>query len=76
MTTEKKEKTAHTFEKEVSKGGAFERMESKYRDTITADGSSGFKAEAGRYHIYLSQACPWCSRVEIALRLKGERSDD
>ena len=32
---------------------------SSFRRWITADGSSGFKAEAGRYHLYVSYACPW-----------------
>jgi putative glutathione S-transferase len=37
---------------------------------ITADGSSGFKAEAGRYHLYVSLACPWASRTVIVRKLK------
>ena len=37
-----------------------------FRDRITADGSSGFKAEAGRYHLYVALICPWASRTLIA----------
>ena len=39
-----------------STGGAFKRQESAFRNWITADGSSGFKAEPGRYHLYVSLA--------------------
>jgi putative glutathione S-transferase len=51
--------------------GAFQRRESIYRDWVTADGSSGHPAEAGRYHLYVSLACPWAHRTIIARRLKG-----
>ena len=51
-------------------GGEFRRIESRFRDRITADGSSGFKAEAGRYHLYLAHSCPWAHRVMIFLVLK------
>jgi putative glutathione S-transferase len=52
-------------------GGAFVRPESAFRDRVTADGSSGFKAEPGRYHLYVSYACPWAHRTIIYLALKG-----
>ena len=52
-------------------GGAFVRAESKFRDRITADGSSGFKAEPGRYHLFLAPNCPWAHRTQIYRRLKG-----
>ena len=52
-------------------GGAFVRAESAWRDTITADGSSGFKAEPGRYHLFLAPSCPWAHRTQIIRRLKG-----
>ena len=54
-----------------NKGGKFVRRESVYRDFVTADGSSGFKAEAGRYHLYVCYACPWAHRVMIFRALKG-----
>lgn len=57
-----------------STGGRFVRQESGFRDWITADGSSGFKAEAGRYHLYVSLACPWASRVMIMRSLRGLES--
>ena len=38
---------------------------------MTADGSSGFRAEPGRYHLYVSLACPWAHRTIIVRRLKG-----
>ncbi|MEN8749515.1 glutathione S-transferase family protein [Marivita sp.] len=60
-----------------STGGAFKRSTSGYRNWITADGSagptgeSGFKAESGRYHLYVSLACPWAHRTLIFRGIKG-----
>lgn len=51
-------------------GGRFVRGQSAFRDWITADGSSGFKAEPGRYHLYVSLACPWAHRTLIFRKLK------
>jgi glutathionyl-hydroquinone reductase len=51
-------------------GGAFERPASAFRHWITADGSSGFPAASGRYHLYLSLACPWCHRTLLFRLLK------
>ena len=51
--------------------GAFVRPESAFRDRVTADGSSGFEAHAGRYHLYVSYACPWAHRVIVFRALKG-----
>ncbi len=51
-------------------GGRFVRGESAFREWVTADGSSGFKAEPGRYHLYVSLACPWAHRTLIFRRLK------
>ena len=57
-------------------GGAFERSTSSFRNWITADGSpgpsgtGGFKAESGRYHIYVSYACPWAHRTMIFRQIK------
>lgn len=53
------------------KGGRFVRVESKYRHWITSDGSSGFQAEPGRYHLFLAPNCPWAHRTQIVRRLKG-----
>ncbi len=53
-----------------STGGRFERKQSAFRDWVSADGSSGFKAEADRYHLYVSLACPWAHRTVIFRKLK------
>ncbi|NVD39468.1 glutathione S-transferase family protein [Ensifer sp. HO-A22] len=56
--------------------GHFKRSESQFRNWITSDGSAGpsgeggFKAEAGRYHLYVSLACPWAHRTLIFRKLK------
>jgi len=60
-----------------STGGRFKRQESHFRNWITPDGApgprgdGGFPAEAGRYHLYVSLACPWAHRTLILRRLKG-----
>lgn len=60
-----------------STGGKFVRSESQFRNWLTADGSAGptgkagFKAESGRYHLYVSYACPWAHRTLIMRALKG-----
>jgi glutathionyl-hydroquinone reductase len=51
--------------------GAFERVPSKFREWISSDGSTPYPAEAGRYHLYVSWACPWAHRTVIGRRLKG-----
>jgi putative glutathione S-transferase len=51
--------------------GRFVRSTTSFRDRITADGSSGFPAEAGRYHLYVAWACPWAHRTAIVRKLKG-----
>ena len=54
-----------------SSNGEFIRTTPQFRDTVTADGSSGFPAEAHRYHLYISYACPWAHRTLIFRKLKG-----
>ena len=51
--------------------GEFVRTTSAFRRWVTEDGASGFPAEAGRYHLYVSLACPWAHRTLIARVLKG-----
>ena len=50
---------------ETSQRGDFERSASRFREFITADGSSAFKAEPGRYHLYVAYSCPWAHRTLI-----------
>lgn len=63
------------LDKEIDEG-EFKRMESTFRHWVTADGSAGptgnagFKAEADRYHLYVSDACPWAHRTVIFRKLK------
>jgi putative glutathione S-transferase len=56
---------------ERDQSGKFNRMPTHFRNRITADGVSGFKAEANRYHLYISLACPWAHRTLIMRSLKG-----
>jgi putative glutathione S-transferase len=51
--------------------GEFVRPAYPFRDRITADGSSGYPAAAGRYHLYISWACPWAHRTAIVRKLLG-----
>jgi len=55
----------------TSTGGRFVRQDSAFRHRVTADGSSGFPAAAGRYHLYVSYACPWAHRTLSFRALKG-----
>ncbi|MCF6302986.1 MAG: glutathione S-transferase family protein, partial [Devosiaceae bacterium] len=58
-------------------GGHFKRASARFRNWITPDGAAGpsgtdgFKAEPGRYHLYISHACPWAHRTMIFRTLKG-----
>ena len=53
-----------------SSGGRFVRKESHFRDWVRADGSTRFAPETGRYHLYVSYACPWAHRTLIVRKLK------
>jgi putative glutathione S-transferase len=55
---------------ETGQAGQFNRAESIFRDRITADGSSGFAAEPGRYHLYVAHGCPWAHRTLIYRAVK------
>jgi putative glutathione S-transferase len=61
----------------ASSGGRFVRSDAQFRNWITPDGSAGptgtggFRAEPGRYHLYVSLACPWANRTLILRTLKG-----
>jgi putative glutathione S-transferase len=55
----------------VGADGSFVRLESGFRDRVTRDGSSGFKAEAGRYYLVTAPSCPWAHRAVLMRQLKG-----
>ena len=61
----------HKEDNRTESDGRFVRATTSFRDTVTADGSSGFKAEPGRYHLYVSHACPWAHRTMIVRALRG-----
>jgi putative glutathione S-transferase len=54
-----------------SRGRGFVREDAGFREWVTADGSSGYAAEPGRYHLYVSLACPWAHRTLVVRALKG-----
>ena len=58
------------FPKEHSGEGEFKRQEDAFRNWITEDGSLGYPAVSGRYHLYVSWACPWAHRTIIVRKLK------
>src|ERR1700677_405114 len=59
------------FPEEQSSDGSFQRQPDEFREWVTADGSSGYPAAAGRYHLYVCLACPWASRTVIVRHLLG-----
>ena len=58
------------FPNEQTDTGEFKRQDDAFRDWVTADGQSGYPAATGRYHLYVSLACPWAHRTIIVRRLK------
>lgn len=58
------------FPEEVSPEGEFERQEDAFREFLSNDGSTPYPAVPGRYHLYVSLACPWASRTVITRKLK------
>lgn len=59
------------FPHEQSEEGEFERQEDAFRSWVSADGSTEYPVEAGRYHLYVSLACPWAHRTLIVRHLQG-----
>jgi putative glutathione S-transferase len=59
------------FPSEQSDSGEFQRQEDAFREWISADESTSYPAAPGRYHLYVSLACPWASRTVIFRKLKG-----
>ena len=53
------------FPNEQTDAGEFKRQDDAFRDWVTPDGRSGYPAAAGRYHLYVSLACPWAHRTII-----------
>lgn len=58
------------FPDEQTEEGDFERQADAFREWVTADGRSGYPAAPGRYHLYVSWACPWAHRTLIVRKLK------
>ena len=56
---------------EQTASGEFQRQEDVFRDWVSNDGSTPYPAAAGRYHLYVSLACPWASRTVLFRKLKG-----
>jgi glutathionyl-hydroquinone reductase len=59
------------FPKEQASSGEFKRQEDAFREWVRQDGSTPFAPAAGRYHLYVSLACPWAHRTIILRKLKG-----
>jgi putative glutathione S-transferase len=59
------------FPDEQTKTGSFKRQDDAFRDWVKRDGSTAYKPERGRYHLYVSLACPWAHRTIIMRKLKG-----
>lgn len=59
------------FPEEQSKTGSFKRQEDAFRDWVKRDGSTPYQPDRGRYHLYVSLACPWAHRTIILRKLKG-----
>ncbi|WP_438481783.1 glutathione S-transferase family protein [Oleiharenicola lentus] len=66
--------TQGQFPDETSSDGEFERQEDAFRQWVSREGSTPFAVEAGRYHLYVSLACPWAHRTVIVRKLKGLES--
>ena len=73
MTEEKRKgaKQGTAILKWANEKGEFHRADNFFKNKVTVDGSSGFPAESGRYHLYVSYACPWAQRTLITRKLKG-----
>ncbi len=59
------------FPEEQTKSGEFQRQPDAFREWVSNDGSTSYSTAAGRYHLYVSLACPWASRTVIFRKLKG-----
>jgi len=61
----------NTWETQIADTGEFVRKPTSFRNQIKRDGTTGFQPEMGRYHLYVSLACPWAHRTLILRKLKG-----
>ena len=61
----------NTWDRQVDEQGAFVRKATTFRSWIRADGSTPYRPEPGRYHLYVSYACPWAHRTLVTRKLKG-----
>ena len=61
----------NTWEKQIDEDGAFVRRPTSFHGVCSADADAEFPAEPGRYHLYVSYACPWAHRTLIVRVLKG-----
>ncbi len=59
------------FPEEQNEEGSFERQEDAFRDFVSTDPDAAYPVAAGRYHLYISLACPWANRALIVRNLKG-----
>src|SRR5437016_14528675 len=62
--------SSHSLHEQTA-AGEFKRQEDAFREWVSNDGSTTYSATAGRYHLYVSLACPWASRTVIFRKLKG-----
>src|SRR3954465_8414996 len=60
-----------SFTEEQNAGGEFVRQEDAFREWVSRDGSTPWPAVCGRYHLYISLACPWASRTLIVRDVRG-----
>lgn len=72
MSTDSTKRTGgNTWDRQIDEDGAFQRKATTFRGWVRADGSTDFAPRAGRYHLYVSYACPWAHRTLITRKLKG-----
>lgn len=71
METSSRESKVNTWTSDVANDGEFVRRETTFREPVLADPDARFPAQAGRYHLYVSYACPWAHRTLLTRLFKG-----